>query len=273
MPKSHKRVGYNTTIVATAINAINDINGCGLKFVIAANEDDADIVIACDSDDEEAWWESVGFPHYHNLPADRSGRTHGAYYSNSEGRIITGKYISLNGSYGDMSIRDRTLTHELLHTVGVGHTNDTGHDHVIGTWTWDNGSLMNIGWNATGLSWNDKKLLRLVWPDYLNAPTMRNCWIDANDNVVVRWKNPDWGNRPYQRFTVYAGNNNGWHSKTFEGSGVHTGNGNYYYKVPISQLGGGSGTHWIGVYAGSYNYEVGIWSGNWSSVYFPDPES
>lgn len=259
--------GYTATVIDNAIAEINNIVGSKVWFGRTNTESEADIIIGCDT--EVDFWDSVNRSSFADLDDDIGGIAN--YPSSSSNRTI-GKYVSFNNQlFGTTypSYRGRIIKHELLHTIGVAHTDDDSRFHLFGTPTIDNSSIMNGGPTVSTLSPNDKKLLRLVWPDYLVAPQITNTYIDAADNLVINYKNPDWINRPYQRVSF----NVAWAGSVSKiGSGVSLGGGRYYWKIPIANF-STSGNRWLNMIGSSHRGEVNTVGSNWVSVTFPDPES
>jgi len=272
--------GYTSTIVQNAANEINNVVGCKVKFMEVGVNDNPDIIIGCDTECD--YWNSaaVNKPNYcytdpNGLSAASSGRAELAQnFPGSPNRIEAGRYIALNGDYGDMSFRQRTMTHEFLHTIGVFHTNEVvtqdgqvyGY-HMPGTAATDASSIMNSPYNTSILSEQDKKLLRLVWPDVLEKPTIINHWFDAAGRLKIRFKNPDWGNNPYQRIRIYQGKD----YLTKIGTGVHRGSGNFDTGILPSQFPYGGGPQWVAIRGESHRGEVGSQWSNWVYINFPSP--
>ena len=133
------------TATRQAINHWNDLNGTGLFLRETTNRDAADVVV------------NIGYS-----SANWIARAYLPFSNGQPGNLITinTKYNSLRATY-----KEFTITHEMGHTFGLTHTNQTQGEFIPGTPASDPESVMN----ATVLPWKgftngDATAVQVLYP-------------------------------------------------------------------------------------------------------------
>jgi len=226
------------------------VYGCNFTISRAYAIENADIIFACDND---IYFENNS-PNHYDLPTYDDTRSSWCWNRK------VGRYISINDSAAGVSNKRGIIIHEILHTLGVAHTNNSFGYHLIDSPTADSNSLMNSGTvNVNELSEDDKNALRRVWPSLLYKPNSYTITKSGN-NANLTFNNPYPFYFPYDRVVVAH-----WFQGSFDIDWIYTQpNSSGTYNYQRSNL--PPGQHWFKLLGGSHNHEIRSDATSWKPV-------
>lgn len=175
------------TAITNGANKWGAASYCRVKFYKVTSQAAADIVFGSDSD--------TGMPiDFQNLGSGTVAQANLSFAGQP------GPWVSINDAYANSPSSEKlnTIMHELGHTLGYEHTDESDGIHIHGTPNSDAASVMlaNVT-STTTFSAGDLRASRIYYPDALSKPTAFSAVKNSSTSIQMTYTNAHPTNKPY----------------------------------------------------------------------------